>query len=76
VIYDQARTGFARYGGSEIMDIGLPELLVILFVVVLIFGPGRLTNLGREIGRGLHDFRQELGSSEQKDEEPEADERK
>jgi sec-independent protein translocase protein TatA len=39
------------------MDIGPVELLIVLFIVVLIFGPGRLVQLGRELGRGLHEFR-------------------
>ncbi len=42
------------------MDIGPTELLIILFVVVLIFGPGRLVKLGSELGRGIRDFRQGL----------------
>lgn len=41
-------------------DIGLPEILIILFVVLLLFGPGRLANVGRELGRGIHEFRDAL----------------
>ena len=39
------------------MDIGPVELMIVLLIVVLIFGPGRLVQLGKELGRGLHEFR-------------------
>ncbi len=37
--------------------IGVPELLLILVVVLLIFGPKRLPEIGKSIGRGLREFR-------------------
>lgn len=39
------------------MRLGLPELLVILFIVVLIFGANRLPELGKGIGRGIRNFK-------------------
>lgn len=42
------------------MDIGVPELIIILFVVLLIFGPGRIVKVGRELGEGIRQFRQGL----------------
>ena len=42
------------------MDIGMPELIIILFIVILIFGPGRLMKLGRDMGDGLRQFRSEI----------------
>ncbi len=39
------------------MRLGLPELLVILFIVILIFGASRLPELGRGIGRGIKNFK-------------------
>lgn len=44
------------------MDIGVPELLIVLFIVVLLFGPGRLVNIGRELGNGIREFRDGLSS--------------
>lgn len=37
--------------------IGLPELLIILVIVVLIFGANRLPELGRGIGKGIKNFK-------------------
>lgn len=37
--------------------IGLPELLVILVVALLVFGPAKLPELARSLGRGLAEFR-------------------
>jgi len=42
------------------MDIGAPELLLILLIVVLLFGVGRLTKLGGELGQGIRAFRKGL----------------
>ena len=38
-------------------SIGFPELVVIFLVALLVFGPKRLPDLGRSIGRGLSEFR-------------------
>jgi len=39
------------------MRLGMPELLVILFLVILIFGANRLPELGRGIGKGIRNFK-------------------
>ncbi len=40
--------------------IGLPELLVVLAVVLLIFGVGRIARVGGELGKGVSAFREGL----------------
>ncbi len=40
--------------------LGVPELLIILLIVVLIFGAGRLPQLGRGVGEGIRNFRDSL----------------
>jgi sec-independent protein translocase protein TatA len=37
--------------------LGVPELLIIAFVVVLIFGVGRLPEVGGAVGKGIREFR-------------------
>jgi sec-independent protein translocase protein TatA len=46
--------------------IGLPELLIILVIVVLIFGANRLPELGRGIGKGIKNFKDGIKDDEQK----------
>jgi sec-independent protein translocase protein TatA len=40
--------------------IGLPELLVILVVCLVIFGPGKLPQIGEALGKGMRDFQRAL----------------
>ena len=51
--------------------LGLPELIIILVVVLLIFGPKNLPKLGSAIGRAVKGLRDGLGAS--KDNPPGAD---
>lgn len=37
--------------------LGLPELIFILVIALLVFGPKRLPDIGRKLGRGLAEFR-------------------
>lgn len=40
-----------------IPHLGIPELLVILFIIILIFGANRLPDIGRGIGKGIRNFK-------------------
>ena len=48
------------------LDIGWPELLIVLVVVVLVFGPGRLSKTMIELGKGIRSFRDSFSDSEDK----------
>lgn len=37
--------------------IGTTELLIVLFIVLVIFGAGKLPEIGRGLGRGIRNFR-------------------
>ena len=39
-------------------QIGVPELLIILLIVLFIFGVGKLPQIGRALGRGIREFRE------------------
>ncbi len=47
-------------------DIGMPELLILLIIIVLIFGPGRLGKTMGELGKGIRSFRDSFNASEEK----------
>lgn len=50
-------------------NIGFPELLIILAVALLIFGPKKLPEVGRSIGRALREFRKTSDEIKEKIEE-------
>lgn len=39
------------------MDIGIPELLIILAIVIILFGPARLNGVGKSLGEAIRNFR-------------------
>ncbi|MDD2421392.1 MAG: twin-arginine translocase TatA/TatE family subunit [Heliobacteriaceae bacterium] len=41
-----------------IPSLGVPELLVILVIALLIFGPGKLPDVGKALGKGIKEFKQ------------------
>lgn len=45
--------------------IGVPELLIILFIVMLLFGAGRVAGIGRDLGRGIRELREGLALNNQ-----------
>ncbi|NBD25446.1 twin-arginine translocase TatA/TatE family subunit [Paenibacillus glycinis] len=40
-----------------LQNVGFPGLMMILVVVLIIFGPSKLPELGRAVGRTLHEFK-------------------
>lgn len=38
-------------------DIGVPGLILILVVALIVFGPNKLPELGRAVGRTFHEFK-------------------
>lgn len=41
-------------------NLGLPELLVILVIVILIFGAGKIPQLGKGLGEGIKNFKDSM----------------
>ncbi len=40
--------------------IGIPELLIVLVIVLLVFGPKRLPHLGKQLGGGMREFKDSI----------------
>ena len=53
-------------GWGVSVRMGLPELLIIIFILLLLFGTGRLPGLGRTLGRGVRALRQGMEVSKKK----------
>jgi len=44
--------------------IGFPELLILLLVVLLVFGPKRLPEMGKQLGRGMREFKDSISGKD------------
>ncbi len=51
-------------------SLGLPELLVIFLIVIVIFGAGKLPQLGKGLGDGIRNFKNSLKGDEPKNPPP------
>ena len=47
------------------------ELIIILIVVLIVFGPKRLPDLGRSLGRGMREFKDSVTGKDDNDKLPE-----
>jgi sec-independent protein translocase protein TatA len=50
-------------------QIGLPEMLIIMVIALLIFGPKKLPSLGKSLGEGITSFKKAISRGEQEAEE-------
>ena len=53
-------------------DLGAPELIIILIIIVLLFGPGRIGKVAGELGKGIKNFREGLSGKDEAADKPEA----
>ncbi len=57
-------------------NLGFPELVIIVVIALLVFGPGKMPEIGRSLGKGIAEFKKafakgEAGSDDQKNAHPE-----
>ena len=58
----------------KVFGMGVPELLIILAVILIIFGPKNLPKLGSALGKTVKNLREGMASDKDKDEDEEEDE--
>ena len=53
--------------------IGIPELIIVLVILLVIFGPKRLPGAGKALGTGMREFKDSLtGGKDEKDDDDDA----
>jgi sec-independent protein translocase protein TatA len=56
--------------------IGMPELIIILIIILIIFGAGKLPEIGAGIGQGIKNFKKATSAPPEKVESSKADDEK
>jgi sec-independent protein translocase protein TatA len=55
--------------GSMLGNIGPLEIAIVLIIALIVFGPKRLPELGRSLGKGIREFRGSLGGDSDDDDD-------
>lgn len=56
--------------------VGPTELIILLVIVLLIFGPGRIAKIAGELGKGIRSFKEGVNADDEPDESEKIDEKK
>ena len=51
-------------------EIGIPGLILILVVALIVFGPKRLPEMGRSLGKGMREFKDSISGKDEQNELP------
>jgi sec-independent protein translocase protein TatA len=69
-LYYEIRTGEAREEVRDMPRIGPTELIIVLVIILIIFGVGRLGEIGGALGKGIREFRKGQSGEADEDETP------
>jgi sec-independent protein translocase protein TatA len=61
-------TLFSQFQGADMFgSIGIPELIIILVIILLLFGASRLPEIGRGLGKGIKNFKESTKDENRRD---------
>lgn len=63
-------------GAALIGGLGIPELVIILVIVLIIFGPSKLPQIGKAIGQGIRSLKKATSEEEEEVKKEVAEEKK
>jgi sec-independent protein translocase protein TatA len=52
-------------------NIGAPEIIIVLIIALIVFGPKRIPDLGRSLGRGMREFKDSISGDRKNDDHDE-----
>lgn len=55
--------------------LGLPELVLILVIGLIFFGPGKLPDIGKALGKSMREFKQAVNAADPKQNEAKAEDK-
>ena len=56
------KTDYIKVRNCNMFHMGMPELILVLVIVLIVFGPKKLPEIGKSLGRSLKEFKQETNS--------------
>lgn len=51
-------------------NVGPLEIAIVLIIALIVFGPKRLPELGRSLGKGIREFRSSIGGGDEEEAKP------
>ena len=74
--FKRTQTNQARKIGGIMFGIGMPELIIILVIILIIFGAGKLPEIGAGMGKAIRNFKGASDEEEKKEPEKIEEEKK